>query len=71
MSELNDMPFSLLEAQHQREMIRIHEAWQQTKAELAEAKAETELKDQELAQLRRDLAAGRRDVLPPVQVQVS
>ena len=29
-----------LEAQHQREMIRIHEMWQQTKGELAEAKAE-------------------------------
>lgn len=31
---------SSLEAQHQREMIRIHEAWQQTKAELSEVKAE-------------------------------
>ena len=29
-----------LEAQHQAEMIRIHEAWQQTKADLAEARNE-------------------------------
>ena len=34
------MSASSLEAQHQREMIRIHEAWQQTKSELADVKVE-------------------------------
>ena len=63
MSELNDMPFSSLEAQHQREMIRIHEAWQQTKAELAEAKAEVKRANAAIAPGQRDAAMQQMQAL--------
>lgn len=44
-----------LEAQHQREMIRIHEMWQKTKGELSEARAELGRRDNYIG------AGGERD----------